>query len=98
MADIKSIKKSISLFDDIRNFWDHPFVVAANKIDVCSIRNPRRYLSRKLQVPIRLVYKVETSTGSGLDKLMRGLIKNEIMDKNLNTPVIPQQKSKIKYK
>ncbi|MHA2175120.1 MAG: GTPase domain-containing protein [Candidatus Hodarchaeales archaeon] len=98
MADNRSIKRSISLFEEIRNFWDLPFVVAANKMDMCSIKNPRRYLSRKLLVPIRLIFEVETSTGSGFDKLLQGLIKNQIRAISERTPVISQHNSKNKSK
>lgn len=98
MADPKSIKGSIDLFEEIRNFWDLPFVVAANKMDICSIKNPRRYLSRKLLIPIRLIYEVETSTSTGLDKLLGGLIKKEIQGNFRSTPFISQSSAKKKYK
>lgn len=98
MADTKSIKKSVDLFEEIRNFWDLPFVVAANKMDMCTIKNPRRYLSRKLLVPIRVIYEVETSTSAGLDRLLGGLIKKEIQGTLRSAPFISQSNAQKKFK
>lgn len=92
MSDSQSIHASKELFEEVRNFWDLPFVIAANKIDVCSINNPRRYLSRKLSVPIRLIYEVETQTGEGLTPLLEGLI-SEIQEETIS-PVIQPRGSK----
>ena len=98
MSDQQSIKTSKELLEEIRNFWDLPFVIAANKVDNSIVKNPRRYLSRKLFVPIRLVYEVETSTGVGLEKLLQGLVKNEIQVKKSISTVLQRAPTKSENK
>ena len=94
MSDSNSINASKELLEEIRNFWDLPFVIAANKMDNSIIKNPRRYLSRKLFVPIRLIYEVETSTGVGLKALLHGLVTNEIQTKEHYSTVLQRSSTK----
>jgi len=94
MSNNNSINASKELFEEIRNFWDLPFVIAANKMDTSVIKNPRRYLSRKLFVPIRLIYQVETSTGVGLKDLLQNLVTNEIQTKKQYSAVLQRSSNK----
>jgi signal recognition particle receptor subunit beta len=94
MSDSISINASKELLEEIRNFWDLPFVIAANKMDNSIVKNPRRYLSRKLFVPIRLIYEVETSTGVGLEALLQGLVSNEIQTKKQYSTVVQRSPTK----
>ncbi len=98
MSDSNSINGSKELLEEIRNFWDLPFVIAANKMDNSVIKNARRYLSRKLFVPIRLIYEVETSTGVGLKALLHGLITNEIQAKQQYSAVLQRSPAKDGHK
>ena len=98
MSDPQAIKNSKELLEEIRNFWDLPFVVAANKMDNSVVKNPRRYLSRKMFVPIRLIYEVETSTGVGLETLLHGLVQNEIQVKKPISTVLQRARSKCENK
>jgi signal recognition particle receptor subunit beta len=98
MSDSNSINASKELLEEIRNFWDLPFVIAANKMDNSIIKNPRRYLSRKLFVPIRLIYEVETSTGVGLKPLLHGLVTNEIQAKQQYSTVLQRSPTKNGHK
>jgi GTPase SAR1 family protein len=93
ISDTRAINSSKELLEEIRNFWDLPYVIAANKIDVASIKNVRRYLSRKFLVPIRLIYETECSTGVGCDSLLQGLI-TEIEKANTYQPIVHSQQSK----
>lgn len=74
-SDDGRMNEARDLLQEIRNFWDLPFVVAANKRDTTRISNLRKYISRKLRVPIKLIYETETSTGFGLVELLEGLVK-----------------------
>ncbi|MHA1237322.1 MAG: ADP-ribosylation factor-like protein [Candidatus Hodarchaeales archaeon] len=98
MSDSNSINASKELLEEIRNFWDLPFVIAANKMDNSIIKNPRRYLSRKLFIPIRLIYEVETSTGVGLKALLQNLVTNEIQVKKQYSPVLQRSTTKNESK
>lgn len=98
MSDSNSINASKELLEEIRNFWDLPFVIAANKMDNSIIKNTRRYLSRKLFVPIKLIYEVETSTGVGLKALLQGLVVNEIQEKKQYSTVLQRPTTKKKNK
>ncbi|MFX0184121.1 MAG: ADP-ribosylation factor-like protein [Candidatus Hodarchaeota archaeon] len=77
-SDPQRMNKSKDLLQDLRNFWDKPFVVAANKRDIAKIVNIRKYVSRKLKVPIRKVFETETSTGYGLLPLIDSLVRQEM--------------------
>jgi GTPase SAR1 family protein len=90
VSDSQSIKASKELLEEIRNFWDLPYVIAANKIDVGLVKNVRRYLSRKLLVPIRLIYETESSTGFGFDPLLQGLISEIHKVKSFSSIIQPQ--------
>jgi GTPase SAR1 family protein len=74
-SDDSRMNEARDLLQEVRNFWDLPFVVAANKRDTARIVNLRKYISRKVRVPIKLVYETETSTGYGLIGLLEGLVK-----------------------
>ncbi len=93
VSDSRAISNSKELLEEIRNFWDLPYVIAANKKDVGSIKNIRRYLSRKFLVPIRLIYETESSTGLGCDLLLQGLI-TEIKKTKAYQPLMQSQPSK----
>jgi hypothetical protein len=95
MSDSKSIRASKDLLEEVRNFWDLPFVIAANKIDVSTIKNTQRYLSRKLLVPRNSIYEVETQTGFGMTPLLEGLL-SKIQKKTTFSPVVQSRRSKTK--
>ncbi|MCK4849327.1 MAG: hypothetical protein KAT16_09890 [Candidatus Heimdallarchaeota archaeon] len=63
-------------------------------MDNSIIKNTRRYLSRKLFVPIKLIYEVETSTGVGLKALLQGLVVNEIQGKKQYSAVLQRPTTK----
>ncbi|MHA1978142.1 MAG: GTPase domain-containing protein [Candidatus Hodarchaeales archaeon] len=90
ISDIRSINASKELLEEIRNFWDLPYVIAANKIDVGSIKNVRRYLSRKLMAPIRLIYETESSTGTGFKPLIERLLSEIQKNKSYSSIIEPQ--------
>ncbi|MHA2075780.1 MAG: ADP-ribosylation factor-like protein [Candidatus Hodarchaeales archaeon] len=92
-SDDTRMNEARGLLQEIRNFWDLPFVIAANKKDASKIVNLRKYVSRKLRVPIKLIFETETSTGIGLVELLQGLVK-EIQNKNyiLNKLSYPRKK------
>ncbi|MFX0210148.1 MAG: ADP-ribosylation factor-like protein, partial [Candidatus Hodarchaeota archaeon] len=46
-SDSKKIRRSQELFQEVRNFWDRPFVIAANMRDISKIANIRKYLARR---------------------------------------------------
>jgi GTPase SAR1 family protein len=81
-SDDTRMNEARDLLQELRNFWDLPFVIAANKRDTSKIINLRKYVSRKLRVPIKIVYETETSTGLGLGELLQGLMR-EIQNKNM---------------
>jgi len=81
-SDDTRMNEARDLLQEIRNFWDLPFVVAANKRDTAKISNIRKYVCRKLRVPRKIVYETETSTGFGLIELLEGLEK-EIQGKKV---------------
>lgn len=74
-SDDTRMNEARDLLQEVRNFWDLPFVVAANKRDTAKISNIRKYVCRKLRVPRKIVYETETSTGFGLIELLEGLEK-----------------------
>ncbi len=96
VSNSRSINASKELLEEIRNFWDLPFVIAANKIDIGSVKNVRRYLSRKFLVPIRLIYETESSTGMGFESLIQGLLV-EIHKSNSYSPIVQSQPTKREY-
>lgn len=81
-SDDTRMNEARDLLQEVRNFWDLPFVVAANKRDTAKISNIRKYVCRKLRVPRKIVYETETSTGFGLIELLEGLEK-EIQGKKI---------------
>lgn len=81
-SDDTRMNEARDLLQEVRNFWDLPFVVAANKRDTAKISNIRKYVCRKLRVPRKIVYETETSTGFGLIELLEGLEK-EIQGKKV---------------
>ncbi|WP_455140170.1 ADP-ribosylation factor-like protein [Candidatus Hodarchaeum mangrovi] len=87
-ADISRRNEAMELFNEIRNFWDCPYVIAANKVDICKIHNIRKYLARKLKVSIRKVYETNTSTGEGVESLLEGLITTEINNKSISISLV----------
>lgn len=91
-SDPQRMNKSKELLQELRNFWDKPFVVAANKRDAAKIVNIRKYISRKLKVPIRKIYETETSTGYGLLPLIDGLINHEITKQKIAVSMIRSSK------
>ena len=93
-ADINRRNEAMDLFHEIRNFWDCPYVIAANKIDICKIHNIRKYFARKLKVSIRKVYETNTSTGEGVVPLLEGLINNEIKNKSIAISLVTPSQNK----
>lgn len=81
-SDDTRMNEARDLLQEVRNFWDLPFVVAANKRDTAKISNIRKYVCRKLRVPRKIVFETETSTGFGLIELLEGLEK-EIQGKKV---------------
>ena len=81
-SDDTRMNEARDLLQEIRNFWDLPFVVAANKRDTAKVTNIRKYVCRKLRVPRKIIYETETSTGFGLIELLEGLEK-EIQGKKV---------------
>ncbi|UCE13039.1 MAG: hypothetical protein JSV04_12710 [Candidatus Heimdallarchaeota archaeon] len=92
-TDTNRINDAKELFLEIRNFWDLPFVIAANKRDTSRLTHVRKYLSRKLQVSSKIIYEINTSTGSGIQSLLEGLVKNEMQEKQILVPVVPKSKN-----
>jgi len=94
-ADTSRRNEAMELFHEIRNFWDCPYVIAANKVDMCKILNIRKYFARKLKVSIRKVYETNTSTGEGVLSLLKGLINNEIKNQSISISLVtPNQKKR----
>lgn len=92
-SDDTRMNEARDLLQEVRNFWDLPFVVAANKRDTAKISNIRKYVCRKLRVPRKIVYETETSTGFGLIELLEGLEK-EIQGKNVLVSNVSYSRSK----
>ncbi|MFX0170725.1 MAG: ADP-ribosylation factor-like protein [Candidatus Hodarchaeota archaeon] len=92
-SDPQQMNKSKELLQELRNFWDKPFVVAANKCDATKILNIRKYISRKLKVRIRQIYETETSTGFGLLPLLNGLINHEMKEHKVALSLIRSGKT-----
>ncbi|NHJ01182.1 MAG: hypothetical protein EAX86_03525 [Candidatus Heimdallarchaeota archaeon] len=85
-ADVR-MNESRDLFNEIRSFWDLPYVIAANKRDTSKIVNIRKYLSRKFCVPIRNIFEIETYTGTGVYSLLAELI-TRIQDQDVTLSLI----------
>ncbi len=94
-SDSNRIKKSEELLQEIRNFWDRPFVVAANMRDISRIANIRKYLARKFRISSKIIYEVNTWTGDGILPLLEGLVKDEIQCNKIAVSMIHTNKSKI---
>lgn len=86
------IKKSQELLQEIRNFWDCPFIVAATMRDISRIVNIKKYLSRKFHISSRKIYETNTWTGDGILPLLEGLIKQEIQVKNTAVSLVHARK------
>ncbi len=87
-SDSHRMKQAQVLLQELRNFWDLPFVIAANKIDVCRITNVKKYIGRKFQVSSRKVYEINTWTGTGILPLLKGLINNEIEGTKISVSLV----------
>ncbi|MHA2243821.1 MAG: ADP-ribosylation factor-like protein [Candidatus Hodarchaeales archaeon] len=90
-SDPDRIKKSQELLQEIRNFWDRPFVVAANMRDTSGIVNIRKYLARKFRISSRKIYETDTWTGDGILPLLEGLVKHEIQGKKIAVSMVPSK-------
>lgn len=93
-TDSSRINEAKELFQEVRNFWDLPFVVAANKRDTSRLANIRKYLARKLQVSSKLIYEINTWTGAGIVSLLEGLVTNEIQGKKIVVPIVRKSENK----
>ncbi|UCG90165.1 MAG: hypothetical protein JSU57_00120 [Candidatus Heimdallarchaeota archaeon] len=94
-SDPNRIKKSQELFQEIRNYWDRPFVVAANMRDISRIVNIRKYLARKFRISSKVIYETNTWTGDGILPLLEGLVKDEIQRKKIAVSMVHPNKNKI---
>ncbi|MFX1282951.1 MAG: ADP-ribosylation factor-like protein [Promethearchaeota archaeon] len=94
-SDSERIRKSEGLLQEIRNFWDRPFVVAANMRDISRISNIRKYLARKFRISSKIIYETNTSTGDGILPLLEGLVKDEIQGNKIAVSLIHRSKTKI---
>jgi predicted GTPase len=94
-SDPKKIRQSQELFQEVRNFWDRPFVIAANMRDISRISNIRKYLARKFGISSRKIYEINTSTGDGTSALLEGLVKNELQGGRLAVSIIHPNRKKI---
>ncbi|MHA2202696.1 MAG: ADP-ribosylation factor-like protein [Candidatus Hodarchaeales archaeon] len=94
-SDSKRSRKSQELFQEIRSFWDQPFVIAANMRDISRITNIRKYLARRFRISSRKIYETNTWTGDGISALLEGLVKNELQGTKLAVSVVhPNRKKK----
>ena len=87
-SDSQRMKKAQELLQEIRNFWDLPFVIAANKIEICRIANIKKYIARKFQVSSKKVYEINTWTGTGILPLLKGLIDYEMKGTTIPVSVV----------
>ncbi|UCG01812.1 MAG: hypothetical protein JSW11_19675 [Candidatus Heimdallarchaeota archaeon] len=87
-SDAQRIRKAQELFQEVHNFWDRPFVIAANMRDVSRITNIRKYLARRFRVSSRKIYETNTWTGDGISALLEGLVENELKGNNLAVSVV----------
>ena len=90
-SDSDRIKKSQELLQEIRNFWDRPFVICANMRDTSRIVNIRKYLARKFRISSRKIYETNTWTGDGVLPLLEGLVKHEMQGKKITVSMIPSK-------
>ncbi|MFW9905633.1 MAG: ADP-ribosylation factor-like protein [Candidatus Thorarchaeota archaeon] len=94
-SDSKCIRKSQELFQEVRNYWDRPFVIAANMRDISRITNIRKYLARRFRISSRKIYETNTSTGDGVSALLEGLVRNELQGSKLAVSIIHPHKKKV---
>ena len=94
-SNSKQIRKSQELFQEVRNFWDLPFVIAANMRDISRIANIRKYLARRFCISSRKIYETNTSTGDGILALLEGLVKNELQGSKLAVPAVHSNTKKV---
>ncbi len=94
-SDSSRIKKSEELLQEIRNFWDLPFVVAANMRDTSKIVNIRKYLARKFRISSKKIFETNTWTGAGILPLLEGLVKREIQANKIMVSLVHSNKNKI---
>lgn len=87
-SDSKRIRKSQELFQEVRTFWDCPFVIAGNMRDISRIPNIRKYLARRFRISSRKIYETNTWTGDGIFTLLEGLVKNELQGSKLTVSVV----------
>lgn len=93
-SDAKRMNQSRDLLQEIRNFWDKPYVIAANKYDSSKVHNISKYVARKFRVPLRQIYETETSTGKGLLPLLEGLINQKFILKKIPISLLHTRKRK----
>jgi signal recognition particle receptor subunit beta len=93
-SDANRMNQSRDLLQEIRNFWDKPYVVCANKFDSSKVLNIKKYIARKFRVPIRQIYETETSTGNGLLPLLNGLINQEFITNKVPISLFQNRKKK----
>ncbi|MFX1516604.1 MAG: ADP-ribosylation factor-like protein [Promethearchaeota archaeon] len=94
-SDSKHIRKSQELFQEVRNFWDRPFVIAANFRDVSRIINIRKYLARRFCISSRKIFEINTSTGDGISALLEGLVRDELQRSNLAVSIVRPNRKKV---
>jgi len=94
-SDPKRIRKSQELFQEVRNYWDRPFVIAANMRDISRITNIRKYLARRFCISSRIIYEINTSTGDGIATLLEGLVRIELQRSKLAVSIVRQNRKKV---
>ncbi|MFX0124918.1 MAG: ADP-ribosylation factor-like protein [Candidatus Hodarchaeota archaeon] len=94
-SDSKRIRKSQELFQEVRNFWDCPFVIAANMRDISRITDIRKYLARRFRISSRKIYETNTWTGDGISALLIGLVENELQRSKLAVSVVHSNRKKV---
>jgi len=94
-SDSQQIRKSQELFQEVRNYWDRPFVIAANMRDTSKIANIRKYLARRFCISSRKIYETNTSTGDGISALLEGLVQNELQRSKLAVPIVRPNRKKV---
>ncbi|MHA1972330.1 MAG: ADP-ribosylation factor-like protein [Candidatus Hodarchaeales archaeon] len=94
-SDVERRGIALELLQELRNFWDCPFVIAANKVDTCKIKNIKKHLARKFRVSSKKIYEINTLSGIGLVSMLEGLIFNELQGNKIPLALLaPNQRKK----
>ncbi|MFW9779263.1 MAG: ADP-ribosylation factor-like protein [Candidatus Heimdallarchaeota archaeon] len=76
------MQKAQECFLDLRTFWDKPYCIAANKKDLSTVKDLKRFIARRFQVPTNRVFATETLTGEGIMPLLESLLNSGINTEN----------------